>query len=278
MLGGRRIGLHLDTRGLAWATIASGRAGDEVWLDRSWDEGATWPGGSSLGRTAVPAGATGTRTTMVNTRDPRSRLYGGAVRACGRAVEGANGSCTAWARPADRPRRRSGGRAHVRVPAGHRLVAVELVEQRRRGHHADGLDGAHRPHRPPLGRGPHVRGQPRHVPGRCEEQRPDRGQLHQPRDRRRRVVGGRLDPRVRPHRRAQVSRHGGHDRHVRARLLGHRPVRRRSVVGPRAHVQECGHQRALHPARGRAAQPPARATRCGWPGRAPAGTGSAAAA
>ncbi|MDQ7906299.1 glycoside hydrolase family 76 protein [Phytohabitans sp. ZYX-F-186] len=99
-LGGRRFGLHVDTRGLAWATLANGRAGDEVWLDRSWDEGASWPGGSSLGRTSVPAGATTTRTTMVNTRDPRSRLYGGAVRACGRAVEGANGSCTAWARPA----------------------------------------------------------------------------------------------------------------------------------------------------------------------------------
>jgi predicted alpha-1,6-mannanase (GH76 family) len=99
-LGGRRFGLHIDTRGLAWATLASGRAGDEVWLDRSWDEGASWPGGSSLGRTSVPAGASTTRTTMVNTRDPRSRLYGGAVRACGRAVEGAGGSCTAWARPA----------------------------------------------------------------------------------------------------------------------------------------------------------------------------------
>ena len=99
-LGGRRFGLHVDTRGLAWATVANGRSGDEVWLDRSWDEGASWPGGSSLGRTSVPAGATATRTTLFNTRDPRSRLYGGAVRACGRAVEGANGSCTAWARPA----------------------------------------------------------------------------------------------------------------------------------------------------------------------------------
>jgi len=99
-LANRRIGLHVDNRGLAWATIANGTAGDEVWLDRSWDEGASWPGGSSLGRISVPAGATATRTTMVNTRDPRSRLYGGVVRACGRAVEGQNGSCTAWARPA----------------------------------------------------------------------------------------------------------------------------------------------------------------------------------
>jgi len=99
-LAGRRIALHVDNRGLAWATVANGSAGDEVWLDRSWDEGASWPGGSSLGRTSVPPGATAARTTMVNTRDPRSRLSGGAVRACGRAAEGQNGSCTAWARPA----------------------------------------------------------------------------------------------------------------------------------------------------------------------------------
>lgn len=100
VLSNRRIDLHLDNRGLAWATIGTGAAGDEVWLDRSWDEGASWPGGSSLGRVSVPAGATSTRTVLFHTRDPRSLLYGGAVRACGRATGSANGSCTAWARPA----------------------------------------------------------------------------------------------------------------------------------------------------------------------------------
>ena len=99
-LANRHIALHIDNRGLAWASLATGTAGDEVWLDRSWNEGASWPGGSSLGRISVAPGATATRTTMVNTHDPRSLLYGGAVRACGRAVEGQNGSCTAWARPA----------------------------------------------------------------------------------------------------------------------------------------------------------------------------------
>ena len=99
-LNGRTIALHTDTRGAAWATIAGGAAGDEVWLDRSWDEGAGWPGGSSLGRTSTPAGASATRTALFVARDPRSLLYGGALRACGRAVTGANGSCTAWARPA----------------------------------------------------------------------------------------------------------------------------------------------------------------------------------
>jgi hypothetical protein len=99
-LNNRRIALHINDGGMAWATLTDGRAGDEVWLDRSWDGGVSWPGGSSLGRTGVATGAAGTQTTTFNTADPRGRLYGGAVRACGRAVEGQNGSCTAWARPA----------------------------------------------------------------------------------------------------------------------------------------------------------------------------------
>ncbi|GIJ43933.1 hypothetical protein Val02_08190 [Virgisporangium aliadipatigenens] len=92
-LRGRRIALHVDSRGLAWGTLTNGVAGDEVWLDRSWDEGASWPGGSSLGRTTTG------RTALFQTRDPRSLLYGGAVRACGKGVDGNDGSCTAWARP-----------------------------------------------------------------------------------------------------------------------------------------------------------------------------------
>jgi hypothetical protein len=97
-LANRQIALHLDNRGMAWATLANGAAGDEVWLDRSWDEGATWASGSSLGRLSVAAGATTARTALFTSRDPREWLYGGALRACGRAVTGANGSCTAWAR------------------------------------------------------------------------------------------------------------------------------------------------------------------------------------
>lgn len=97
-LSNRRIALHIDNRGMAWATIDTGQPGDEIWLDRSWNEGASWPDGSSLGR--VSSTGASAKTTLFATRDPKSRLYGGAVRACGRAVEGANGSCTAWARPA----------------------------------------------------------------------------------------------------------------------------------------------------------------------------------
>jgi hypothetical protein len=97
-LSGRVIRLHTDRNAMAWATIEAGGAGDEVWLDRSWDAGATWPDGSSLGRVTTTAASA--RTTMFATRDPRARLYGGAVRACGRAAPGQQGSCTAWARPA----------------------------------------------------------------------------------------------------------------------------------------------------------------------------------
>lgn len=99
-LYGRTIRLHVDHKNsMAWASVESGAGGDEIWLDRSWDGGSTWPGGSSLGRTAVPQGATGTRTTMYATRDPRGLLYGGAVRACGREAGHQEGSCTVWARP-----------------------------------------------------------------------------------------------------------------------------------------------------------------------------------
>lgn len=97
-LSGRDIALHVDSTGMAWATISGGAAGDEIWMDRSWDGGNSWPDGSSRGRVSVPSGATGTGTVRINIDDPTSRLYGGAVRACGRAVTGQNGSCTAWAR------------------------------------------------------------------------------------------------------------------------------------------------------------------------------------
>ncbi|GAA3533069.1 glycoside hydrolase family 76 protein [Amycolatopsis ultiminotia] len=97
---GRAVSLHFDDRGLAWAGLGSGGAGDEVWLDRSWDGGASRPDGASLGRTGVPDGASATQTAAFATRDPRGRLYGGAVRACGREATHDDGSCTAWARPA----------------------------------------------------------------------------------------------------------------------------------------------------------------------------------
>ncbi|MFJ4835320.1 glycoside hydrolase family 76 protein [Streptomyces sp. NPDC088747] len=100
-LFGRTISLHVDQRGgTAWGAVTGGGAGDEIWLDRSWDGGASHPEGSSLGRTSVSAGSASARTPMSVTRDPRGLLYGGAVRACGREAAHQEGSCTAWARPA----------------------------------------------------------------------------------------------------------------------------------------------------------------------------------
>ncbi|MFI1393575.1 glycoside hydrolase family 76 protein [Streptomyces sp. NPDC020681] len=100
-LFGRTIRLHMDQKNsMAWGSIENGGPGDEIWLDRSWDGGTSWPGGSSLGRAAVPGGAGSTRTPMFATRDPRGLMYGGAVRACGREAAHQEGSCTAWARPA----------------------------------------------------------------------------------------------------------------------------------------------------------------------------------
>lgn len=98
---GRAVSLHVDQRnGMAWGVIEGGGAGDEIWLDRSWDAGASLPEGSSLGRRSVASGASSTRTTMFATRDPRGLLYGGAVRACGREASHQEGTCTAWVRPA----------------------------------------------------------------------------------------------------------------------------------------------------------------------------------
>ena len=97
-LSGRDISLHVTSSGMAYASISGGAAGDQVWMDRSWDGGASWPDGSSEGRVTVPSGATGTQTVEINIDDPLGKLYGGAVRACGVAITGENGSCTAWAR------------------------------------------------------------------------------------------------------------------------------------------------------------------------------------
>jgi hypothetical protein len=96
-LYGRRFTVHVnDTDAMIWATIDTGQAGDEVWLDRTFDGGRTWVD-SRLGDTTVPAGATSTRTPMFNVDDWASRGVG-ALRACGKAGDRAEVSCTEWAR------------------------------------------------------------------------------------------------------------------------------------------------------------------------------------
>ena len=97
-LYGRTFRLHVDDPdAMAWGSVDGGRGGDEVWLDRSFDGGRTWAGGSRLGDTVVPAGATGWRTTMFNVDDWAGRGVG-ALRACGKAGDRPDIACTPWAR------------------------------------------------------------------------------------------------------------------------------------------------------------------------------------
>ena len=97
-LYGRTFRVHFnDTDAMGWASIAGGQAGDEVWLDRSMDGGRTWTDGSRLGDTRLPSGATGGRSAMFNVDDWGARGVG-ALRACGKAGDRPEITCTAWAR------------------------------------------------------------------------------------------------------------------------------------------------------------------------------------
>jgi predicted alpha-1,6-mannanase (GH76 family) len=97
-ISGRVIMLHFDDNdAMTWGAIENGGTGDQVWLDRSFDGGRTWSGGSKLGATSIPSGYIGWRTLMYNVDD----WYGhgvGAVRACGRTAASTATACTPWAR------------------------------------------------------------------------------------------------------------------------------------------------------------------------------------
>lgn len=97
-ISGRVIRLHFDdSDAMGWGSIDDGGAGDQVWLDRSFDGGLTWNNGSKLGATSIPSGYTGWRTLMYNVDD----WYGhgvGALRACGRTAASTATACTPWAR------------------------------------------------------------------------------------------------------------------------------------------------------------------------------------
>lgn len=97
-LYGRSFALHLsDNDVMGWASVDGGTAGDQVWLDRSFDGGRTWASGSKLGATAVPDGRTGWRSQMYNVDDWNTGGIG-ALRACGKAGDRAEIACTGWAR------------------------------------------------------------------------------------------------------------------------------------------------------------------------------------
>ena len=97
-LYGRAFRTHVtDTDAMAWASVDGGQAGDQVWIDRSFDGGRTWTDNSRLGDTTIPAGSTGWRTVMVNIDDWGARGVG-AVRACGKAGDRPEITCTPWTR------------------------------------------------------------------------------------------------------------------------------------------------------------------------------------
>ena len=98
-LYGRTFRLHIsDADTMGWGSVDGGQGGDEVWVDRSYDGGRSWASaGSALGRTGIPAGATGTRTAMFNVDDWAARGVG-VLRACGKAGDRPEIACTAWAR------------------------------------------------------------------------------------------------------------------------------------------------------------------------------------
>ncbi len=100
-LYGRTIRLHVDQKNsMAWASIDTGGACDEIWLDRSWDGGSTWPRRFLARPHQHPVRCH--RHPYRDVRHPRSArglLYGGAVRACGREASHNEGSRTRWVRP-----------------------------------------------------------------------------------------------------------------------------------------------------------------------------------
>jgi hypothetical protein len=97
-LYGRTFKVHVnDADAMAWASVETGQATDEVWLDRSWDGGRSWGDGSKLGDTRIPAGSTGWRTAQFNVDDWNTNGVG-ALRACGKAGDRPEIACTAWTR------------------------------------------------------------------------------------------------------------------------------------------------------------------------------------
>ncbi len=89
---GRSIQLHIDdVDGVGWAIISNGDPTDEVWMDRSWDGGATWD--SKIGDTTIPAGSRSATTTLWNINNGAAK---GLIRACGKAGNRDDVVCTGW--------------------------------------------------------------------------------------------------------------------------------------------------------------------------------------
>lgn len=74
----------MDSRGMAWGTIRAAQSGDEVWIQRAWDADTTNQV-TTLDRISVPEDEDRADTKLFSTRDVKLLMYGGAVRACGKA-------------------------------------------------------------------------------------------------------------------------------------------------------------------------------------------------
>lgn len=86
-INGRLIKLIIsDLDNMGYASIEGGSAGDELWMDRSFDGGLTWDQGSLLGFTQIPNGESFATTLMYNVDHDAVRGLG-ALRACGRGLQ-----------------------------------------------------------------------------------------------------------------------------------------------------------------------------------------------
>lgn len=105
----RRIDLNVTYGvggGMAWANISNANAGDQVWIDRSGNGGAGWSG--HLGDAYTPSGWTSWRTWMYSLVS----LGSWQIRACGKAGDRPEVSCTGWLPVCD------GGLCDGQDPAG----------------------------------------------------------------------------------------------------------------------------------------------------------------
>ncbi|WP_399082392.1 glycoside hydrolase family 76 protein [Streptomyces sp. BBFR2] len=97
-LHGRTVALHVDDgSAMAFGTLDNVVEGDKVWVERSFDGGRTWDGGSRLGDTTAPGGVGGWRTQMYNVDDWNTGRIG-ALRACAQVTGDDAIACTGWAR------------------------------------------------------------------------------------------------------------------------------------------------------------------------------------
>jgi hypothetical protein len=87
-LFGRKIELRYHTNErCAWGRISNGSPGDEIWVDRSFDNGHTWQ--SKLGAAKINRGYTQKYTVMFDDQNVK-------MRACGKAGNRRAVACTRW--------------------------------------------------------------------------------------------------------------------------------------------------------------------------------------